>query len=86
MSIWNKVKKAWISFVAKYDMPLVILVVLAFGALLIWVFIATISSTWQSVKATENPIERGCQWVALAIVFHAIWNKHEVKVEAPKSL
>jgi len=84
MGIWNKVKKAVIAFASKYDMPLVILAVLAFGALFFWGVSATISATWQSVKATENPIERGCQWVALAIVFHAIWNKHEIKVEASK--
>lgn len=84
MNIVSNIKRAVINFAVKHDMWLVITCVLVAGALFFWCVSSIISTAWTATTATENPIERGFKWVALAIVFHAIWNKHQVNVEAKK--
>jgi len=84
MGLVNKARRALFEVVAKHEMWVVILFVLVCFGLGFWGLSSVISTTWRSVAATENPIERGLKWIALAITFHAIWNKHEIKVEASK--
>jgi hypothetical protein len=84
MNIVSNIKRAVINFAVKHDMWVVILFVLVCGGLFFWGVSSVISTAWTATTATENPIERGFKWVALAIVFHAIWNKHQVTVEASK--